>query len=536
MLTREQFQSARAAGFSAEKIIELEKLRESKTLTPKPSESGVSEFGKGLATGTLRTLPSLGLMGKVGQALPQLRPITEIIQRMPAIQGKTLPEYSEGVTSELESMPRPTTLGGKLARGVGEVAPLLATIPVSGTRTIAPALSRMTATRFPQISRVLAKPIVESALSLGGYESGREALQGQGLPEVAQSGAGGALTGSALGLGGRLGATLAPRGVIGQRIGTAIGSGIAGGALPMPKEERVSGALLGAGLGALTPGKPYGRTPMEKATQLGRESVNIYRDILRPEKGEVKNIEVRQGKDLDNFYKIAADEGLPIGKTADNKIDTTEARDILSSKLNNMENTLQEYLISKPQRQISFDLLSIGKTAKQKLRGMYKNDTEYKSAVKDVDELINDAVEARGRFLTGSDLNDFKRGMWSLGYNAMKPTQNKVSRQLGRIAREMIEKKYTDKDIKNINEQIGKYSTLEGLLENAQGRVIKSGRLGGMFARTIGAISGSNIPIVGPIAGAAIGGKVSQYITDPARLSQIAAKKAQSAKKFKKTK
>lgn len=272
----------------------------------------------------------------------------------------------------------------------------------------------------------------------------------------------------------------------------------------------------------------FGQPSIEKATE-------IYRDILRPEKGEIKNIEIRKGKNINDYYKIAAEEGLSIKKTSANKLDTLLAREQLQPKQEKIYNQLNEALKSAPAKK--FDLLLIGNNAKAELRNQIKNDTEYKSAAKSIDEYIADTIEARGRFLNGEELNNFKQGMWSVSYTADKPiTTGVVPCKIGFIAKEMIEKGYPDINIKTLNEQSAKYITLQHLLENANGRVVKGGRLGEYFAKTtgtiIGGLIGSAIPIpgVGPAVGAVIGmeagGKLAKYLTSPERLSVKAGKMA----------
>lgn len=280
------------------------------------------------------------------------------------------------------------------------------------------------------------------------------------------------------------------------------------------------------GTGARLPEKYTKSLPeylVKSPEKIMSEATRQYRNILKPTQGEVKNVEIRQGKDLNDFYKLAAEEGLIIKQSTDKKLDTLEAREMLQPKIDKIHNELNAILAKDQTKQ--FDLANIRSQAKAELRKSIRNDTEYKSAEKMVDEYIDDAIEARGKLLNAKELNDFKQGMWSVSYDALKPNANKYARKIGHIAKETIEKAYPDENIKGLNELSGKYSTLSNLLENAQGRIIKGGRLGKYVAYGIGAATLAKIPLAGPAVGAYFGGKVADYLRSPERITKAVSKK-----------
>lgn len=283
-------------------------------------------------------------------------------------------------------------------------------------------------------------------------------------------------------------------------------------------------------------GKPV-LPPAEKATKIAQDATAEMRTILKPNAGEIRNLEIRQGKNLDDYYRLAAEEKLPIGQTADKKLDTTEAREILSSKMSNLKNIQDEML--KTDTAKKFDLLEIGNKAKQENEVTIKNATKLKEANRDIDEFILDEVERNGRYVDGVTLNNFKSGMWTTGYNLMKPTAQSTARKLGHIAKEAIEEAYPDLTIKEINELSSNYATLYHLLESAQTKVVQGGVMQKYIAQGIGAIAGAKIPVAGPIAGQWLGGKVSEAIYSPARRSVKVGKMAEKAgiagKQFKQT-
>lgn len=270
---------------------------------------------------------------------------------------------------------------------------------------------------------------------------------------------------------------------------------------------------------------------LAKVEPLTAEATTLYRDMLRPTQAEVKNIEVRGGKDINDFYKIAAEEKLPIKSSGgkEPRLDTTEARYILEEKLDNIHAKINSELSNSKE---TFNLKEIGDKAKKELRSSIKNDTEYKNAAVDVDEYINDAIQARGEVVSATQLNNIKQGMWKVGYNAMKPTSKSTARKIGYIAKEELQNKLKDAKIKELNDLSGKYATLDTLLENAHSRVIQGGKIGKYVAQTIGAVGGSKLPIVGAPIGAWVGKKVATAMTAPERASAIAASKMDKAVKY----
>jgi len=271
-----------------------------------------------------------------------------------------------------------------------------------------------------------------------------------------------------------------------------------------------------------------------KAT-MGKQATNIMRDIIRPNAGEIKNIELR-GKDLRTPFKIAAEEGIQIGQ-ADGKLDTRGAIAQIAKRIDEQDATLTDVLKTSKSGKKYIDLKQVASEAKRAARQTNSNDTTYKQVAKDIDEYINDAIEARARYVSGADLNEIKRGMYSVGYNVNKPTSDKAARLIGKAARSRIEKLFPEADISGINKKLGDYVTLQKLLESAHGRVIRGGRLGSYFAQTlgagVGAAAGAPIPYAGPLAGAmagrVAGKKLYEVANLPSRLSKIAAKKARAS-------
>lgn len=289
------------------------------------------------------------------------------------------------------------------------------------------------------------------------------------------------------------------------------------------------GAALGLGANKVIK-TLTGENRLAQGKKLIDKATKAFRDVLRPTQGEIKNVEIRGGKNIDDFYKIAAQDKLPLKVTADKKLDTKDARIIVEAKLKQLNGDLDAKLEAIPNK---FDLSSIRAKAKSEIEKRVKNSTDLKTALAEVDTFIDDEIARRGNIVTAKGLNEVKQGMWAKGYEAMKPTSKKTARMIGHIAKEELEGALPG-ELKTINDATGKYATLVDLLRNAQGRVIKGGRLGMYFSQLMGGLVGgavgSAIPIPGlgtaggAVAGQFAGKKFGQFLTSPERISASAGK------------
>lgn len=286
------------------------------------------------------------------------------------------------------------------------------------------------------------------------------------------------------------------------------------------KNTAIGGALGFAGERLMNGELPTRKTPEEKFN----EFANVHREVLAPSKSEINKVEVKSGKDLNDSYKLAVKEGLVYKKSGDGKtLDTSEARQSLQPKINTLHEQADNILNSDTQKQ--FDLEKIGKTVKSSLRKNIKNDSDYEDAIKLVDKEIGSAINQRGDLVNAQQLNDIKEGMWSKSYDPLNPNANKTARQIGFVAKDTIEKAFPDKNLKEINAERGKFLTLQTLLENAHGRVINKGKIGRYAAQVIGSLGLSHIPHVGPLLGGYLGGKVSDVMSNPERITGNISKK-----------
>ena len=264
--------------------------------------------------------------------------------------------------------------------------------------------------------------------------------------------------------------------------------------------------------------------------KLAEEATSTYREILRPTQGEIRNIEIRKGQDINKYYRLAAEEGIPIKQTVEKgvgKLDNIEAIQSLRPKVEKVHEQLNFLLRSDKTKK--FNLAEIGNTAKASLQNTISNADDLARAERDINRYISAEINRHGQVVDALTLNNIKQGMWSVGYSALRPTAKSTARKVGNVIKNKIEQAFPAENIRGLNTKSGDYQTLIHLLENAQGRVVKGGQLGQYFANVIGAVSGSKIPVVGPLAGAYIGGKVSKAMYAPERLSAVASGKMRQA-------
>ena len=265
--------------------------------------------------------------------------------------------------------------------------------------------------------------------------------------------------------------------------------------------------------------------PKKSPEAILSDVANTHRQILNPGKGIIKKVEIKSGKDINDLTRLAAESKLIYGKDEAGKLDTTGAikqvEDIVSPKYDQINEILSQ------DKRNQFDLKELATRTKRQLSEKYTNAKELAEARNKVDAEIAAEIERHGQLVDGTTLNTIKRGMWSKSYNPLEPNANNVARQIGYNAKDIIEEAYPNEDVRGLNQDIGKYLDLRNLLEASHGNVVQAGKLGKYAAQIVGAAAGSNIPLVGPLAGGWAGGKVSEFLNNPERISSGLAKKVE---------
>lgn len=135
----------------------------------------------------------------------------------------------------------------------------------------------------------------------------------------------------------------------------------------------------------------------------------------------------------------------------------------------------------------------------------------------EVDNLVSEFKKQFGDSITLTQLNLIKRGQWKQSgvFDATKPRfSSDVNFKFGQAAKNLIEENIPDADIRAFNSFLGDHYDAITNLSKIDGNAVKGGKLGGQFARTIGAIAGSKGGPVGSIVGAMTGDKIAQIMQD----------------------
>ena len=275
--------------------------------------------------------------------------------------------------------------------------------------------------------------------------------------------------------------------------------------------------------------------------QLADEATRIYREILNPGKREIRAVEIKGKQDINKYYRLAAEEGLPIKQTIDKgnspKLYTVEAIDSLKPKIAIIHDELNSVL---GQQTKTFDLMDVADKAKRSIRSNKMLAAhEVKKQLGYIDDYIAAEVERHGQIVDAVTFNNVKQGAWGIGYNKLEPTAYKGARAIGSTIRKSIEDSFPAENIRALNMKSGDYQGLISLLEEANGRIVQGGKIGKYFAQGTGALAGglagSAIPIpgvgavAGAIAGREIGGRIAGALNNPALRSAKAAEKMQEA-------
>lgn len=482
----------------------------STTNTPnsnKPKEDYAMLTGKGLAD----IIPGLAYAAQYYQNLGNIPKAEEGIKPFEALQGQSV--------------------GGKLAQAAPTALGRLPFYMYGGGAG----------------AQLLGRPIVGGALGFGGVGGLEQVLQGQ--PEQAPRAA---LT-SALsypvlhGMG--RGANVLPTETL-RRAATGAGFGgfsagqsaLSGGT----PTDILTDTILGVGLGAGFKPKPQGEYLARKVAKLEKSAVETYRKTLGVKSHELKNVEIRKGGNIDDAFKVMADENIPLSQTPDGWIDTTQARNTIKTRIDGMSTELENFL----KRDVStkFDLNDIANKAKKVVEERATNAQEAADAKADIDNYMQSEKYRYGKNVDGSiipaesvdafTLNRIKQGMWSVGYDQMKPTRQSNARKIGRAIAETLNNKYPNSPIQKLNNRMSDYLTALNILETP--RKSQTGGIGAGAARVtgamIGGMAGSPLPVLGTAgggaAGYALGGKVYEMMKSPKRQATAASKKMTEAQKI----
>lgn len=280
----------------------------------------------------------------------------------------------------------------------------------------------------------------------------------------------------------------------------------------------------GGGLGALreqpiSPHIPEGASP--EYLEAFKKSRAEAEGLLNPSKGEFKKEMVRD-KDTVGFI---TSEGLlsSLEKMDNGKLDSSKAVSEAQSRASALDDLAIELADNTIKRN---SLANIKNRARASISSENILQAEKNSRLKNIDELLDPESSARGDLLTDREALRLKQQLYKVGYDEGNPTQNIEARRLASELRSAIEENNPDAKIKELNKTTGLYIDAIRMLENAHGRVQLGGQMMKGFARMTGAIAGHSVPVpmVGSMLGDYLGGRLVDFLNDPARRGTAATK------------
>lgn len=238
----------------------------------------------------------------------------------------------------------------------------------------------------------------------------------------------------------------------------------------------------------------------EKATDIAPGSKKAYQDRFK-----------------EPLAKYLRDEQIPLDIEA-NKLKTVSARERVDELLDLEETNLQQVLSTKNKTHSLSETLA---KAKQKVVGELE------------EEAIQTAMEKflsgrKKQVLTSGEFNSLKR-KFNKFYDRGDSAKNEAARAIQRVMRqELIDTYSTDNVLKNILARMSKHLEAKNALVKMEDKVIRGGKLGRQLSQMAGAATLAKIPIIGPILGYEMTGKIVDYLLDANRLTRKAIQELQS--------
>ena len=474
-VTKEQFTALRKQGYSTDNIKDFakrgritEKLAENKTFSQKgllrsaAEFLNMDEFGRGIG----QTIYNLSGQGKEVQQniiQQQEKTTTNAIQALQDARARGDERAVTNLTKNLEIM----------SQEQGIDFNQLATGGLSNREVLGSAAS--TALNVASIG---------GALNIGGKAATGASTVGQ----AALRGAGqGAISGGAFGAAEAL----------------TEGEGVAIGA--------AKGAAFGAAVGGLIGGASKYIDDLIKTTPESR--LHETKDAFKTLKKKFNENSVIQGKG--EARKVISDPITTItdggfGKqlrVVDGKINTEQARTSLRTAINELDDEVADAIRS------SSATTKLSQLKQQAIDSIKSNESlkasgKVQKTINAIDDYFDDFTQSYGDDISMETASSIRRQM----NKAFNPDTVDIERAIGDTMRKVIYK-----NVPNAQQTLTKEGQLiaaDKFLDALDGRTVKGGRLGGYFANMLGAMAGSttDIPVVGPVAGALGANKIQQLM------------------------
>lgn len=224
-----------------------------------------------------------------------------------------------------------------------------------------------------------------------------------------------------------------------------------------------------------------------------------------------------------SIAKFLSENQLPIDVkkgTKGNVLDTVQTRRIISEELfPEVNQQLDEVLRSTAER---FNLDDLRIAARRKVVKSPKKMAAKKqeAVLKSIDDFIDAEKRRFGADVNALELNKMKQGFWK--FFEGDSIEKNAARQLGFTAMEAIEDSFRQPVIRQLNRVAKDYINALDTLKKIDGSVVRGGVLGKKFNQLIGAVVGARVPVVGPLFGAQLAGKLTDILNNPATLSKKA--------------
>lgn len=310
----------------------------------------------------------------------------------------------------------------------------------------------------------------------------------------------------------------------GAQMGATAGALFSGAEAITEGEAVVPRALKGAAFGGVTGGVLAGVSKyvddLTKVTPESRlhETTGAFKTLKR----KFNEGAVYQGSGANR--KLVSDPISTITKTdvgsqlqvIDGKINTDQARTTVRSLISEFDEDVANAVAS------SQHTTSISQLKRQAVEQIQKNESlkaagKVQKTINALDGYFDDYTTSYGDDISMETASAIRREM-NRAYN---PDTVDVERAIGDTMRKVIYKNVPGAQEKLAQE--GQLIAADKFLDALDGRAVKGGRLGGYFANLLGAVAGSStdIPVVGPLAGA-LGANKIQQIMQSQQLNPIA--------------
>lgn len=308
-----------------------------------------------------------------------------------------------------------------------------------------------------------------------------------------------------------------------------------GAASAMQENEGVGGVLgsaaIGAGVAGSLPLLAGGATAIKQSFRPTTEKA------MKDYRGQIENLFGRTqtsrkalaksesfGKSPVDLLSSKAQHGdivpISVEKRGDTQVwNTKDAVQKLSDDVANLRETIYKPILSQSPERIALDTL--GQRAKAKIKSKMGGSADYQKAVSQIDDAIRglkQAPEYQSGAIRLDQLDDIKSDYWGKSKTLFAKQQPEFSSsadfQLAEAAKEIIEERLPDEaSVKLFNQFIGQHLQAIEQLQKIDESIVKNGKMGKNFMRTIGAIAGgSSGGTGGAIAGAMAGDQLSSVL------------------------